>query len=57
MRFYNPDSDYVLCVARIDLNGNVLDPDGKQLFRNQPGAELEAAFDGANMLVVFRDSC
>lgn len=54
-RHYSPD--YAIYGARIESDGNVLDPDGKLLFRRQPGYEPAAAYDGTNFLVVVRDSC
>lgn len=43
--------------ARVSESGTVMDPDGKELFSNQVDAKPEAAWDGSNFLVVFRDSC
>lgn len=51
--------DSVHCVygARVSTNGTVIDPDGKLLFSNEAGYATCAAYDGTNLLVVFRDSC
>lgn len=54
-RHHSPD--YSIYGARIATDGTVLDPDGKLIFRRQTGYELSAAYDGANFLVVSRDSC
>lgn len=50
-------TEYCLYGARISESGTVIDPDGKELFRNQFDTDPAAAFDGTNFLVVFRDSC
>lgn len=50
-------TEYCLYGARISESGTVIDPDGKELFRNQVDIDPAAAFDGTNFLVAFRDSC
>ncbi len=54
-RYYSPD--YSIYGARVAIDGTVLDPDGKMIFRRQTAFELSAAYDGANFLIVSRDSC
>jgi len=46
-----------VCGARVTESGTVLDPDGKLLFISQAGYKPAVAYDGDNLLVVFRDSC
>ena len=48
---------YSVFGARISETGTVIDPDGKELFRNQVDGDPAAAYDGTNFLVTFRDSC
>ena len=43
--------------ARIQPNGVVLDTTGRFLFHGNTTFGARAAYDGQNMLVVFRDSC
>lgn len=50
-------TDYCLYGARISETGTVLDPNGKELFRNQADGKPEVAYSGSNFLAVFRDSC
>lgn len=50
-------TDYCLYGARITETGTVIDPDGKELFRNQVDGKPGVAYSGTNFLVVFRDSC
>lgn len=57
LRYYAADSEYAVFGTRVTQQGIVLDPDGKELYRNQPAYETAVAFDGTNFLVVFRDSC
>jgi hypothetical protein len=56
-RFLGVDSTSCLYAARVSTDGAVLDTAGKLLFRDDVGYELDAAFDGANFLVVFRNHC
>jgi hypothetical protein len=56
-RFLGEDSTSCLYCARVSIAGVVLDTAGKQLYRDDVGYELDAAFDGANFLVVFRNHC
>ncbi len=51
------ETDYSLFGARITESGSVIDPNGKELFRNQADGKPEIAYSGANFLAVFRDSC
>ena len=56
--FWSEDSTpFSINGARIAADGTVLDPDGKVLFSSHTWYEPQAAFDGTNLLVVFRDSC
>lgn len=54
-RHYSPY--YSVYGARIEMDGTVLDPDGKCLYKWQAGYELDAAYDGVGFLLAFRDSC
>ena len=54
-RYYFPD--YAIYGARIAMDGTVLDPDGKMLFRNQSAFAPAVAYDGVGFMVAFRDSC
>jgi hypothetical protein len=56
-RFYSMDSTNCLYCARVTTAGAVIDADGKLLFQDDVGYELDAAFDGTNFLVVFRNHC
>ncbi|OPX17561.1 hypothetical protein BXT86_05795 [candidate division WOR-3 bacterium 4484_100] len=56
-RFYGQDSTTSLYGSRVSKDGVVIDPDGKLLFRDDVGYELDADFDGENLLVVFRNHC
>lgn len=56
-RYYSSSGLYSLFGARVTTSGNVLDPNGKLLFRRQAGYEPRVAYDGANFLVAIRDSC
>lgn len=46
---------YAICAARVALDGTVLDPDGKIVYVDSAAGIIDAAFDGSNFLVVFRD--
>ena len=56
-RFEEIDTTYAIFGARVALDGTVIDPDGKQLFKRQSHYESGVAYDGTNFLVVFQDSC
>jgi hypothetical protein len=56
-RYYDIDTSQAVFGARVSTSGTVIDPDGKMLYKNQPGYEPAVAYDGTNFLVVFRDSC
>jgi hypothetical protein len=56
-RYYDVDSSQSVFGARISASGTVIDPDGKLLYRHRTGYEPAVAYDGADFLVVFRDSC
>lgn len=56
-RYRFSEGNYAILGARVSASGNVLDPNGKVLFKRQSGSEPAAAFDGTNFLVAFRDSC
>ncbi|UCF70520.1 MAG: hypothetical protein JSW49_10035 [candidate division WOR-3 bacterium] len=56
-RYYLAESTHAVFGARVSTNGTVVDPGGKLLFERQAGFATSAAFDGTNLLVVFRDSC
>ena len=56
-RNYPIDTTYCIYGARIALDGTVLDPDGKVLFKRSAAYRPATAFDGSNFLVVFRDGC
>jgi len=56
-RFYGLDSTGCLYCARVTTDGAIVDPDGRQLYRDDVGYELDAAFDGVNFLVIFRNHC
>jgi hypothetical protein len=43
--------------ARVTATGTVLDPDGKELYKNQVSEGPDIAFDGTNLLAVFRNGC
>jgi len=43
--------------ARVTRDGTVLDPNGIELFHGDAGYRCNAAFDGTNFLVVFRNHC
>lgn len=47
---------YNLYGARISATGTVIDPNGKQIFGDSVGY-AQAAYDGANFLVVWREGC
>lgn len=54
---YMAAEKYSIYGSRVSTTGTVLDPDGKLLFENYAAQPPAAAYDGANFLVVFRDSC
>ncbi len=56
-RFLSQDSTSCLYATRVSTDGVVIDTAGKQLFRDDVGYELDAAFDGTNFLVVYRNHC
>lgn len=56
-RYYVAESTHAIFGARVSQSGIVIDPDGKLLYNHQAGFATAAACDGANFLVVFRDSC
>lgn len=56
-RFYGLDSSSCLYCARVNTDGAVVDPAGRLLFYDDAAYELDAAFDGTNFLVVFRNHC
>jgi hypothetical protein len=47
---------FCLYGARVDVNGTVLDPNGKFLFEDSVFSP-RAAYDGSNFLVVWREGC
>ena len=54
LRYYSPDRS--IFGARISSDGVVLDPDGVEILRDRTEF-LDAAYDGANLLVAIQDSC
>lgn len=56
-RFGSMSYQYILYGARISADGTVLDPGGKWLFADTVKAKAEAAFDGTNIMAVFRNGC
>lgn len=54
LRCYPPDRS--VFAARVTMNGQVLDPQGIEILRDRTEF-VDAAFDGANFLVVLQDSC
>ncbi len=54
-RRYYPS--YAIFGARVTKDGAVLDPDGKLIFRDESAYDVNAAYDGSNFLVVFRNGC
>ncbi len=56
-RSYSSDSLHGIFGARVTESGTVIDPDGKMQFKRQADTECAVAYDGNNLLVVFRDSC
>lgn len=54
-RFFESQELYALCAARVDVNGTVIDPNGKIIYCDSAAGVFDAAFDGTNFLVVFRD--
>jgi hypothetical protein len=56
-RYYEVDTSYAVFGARVALDGTVIDPNGKELFKRQAAYVPAAAYDGTNFLVVYRDSC
>lgn len=54
-RFFTTQSKWALCAARIAKNGTVIDPDGKVIYSDSAAGIIDAAYDGSNFLVVFRD--
>ncbi len=56
-RFGAMSYQFILYGARITPDGTVLDPGGKWLFADTVKAKAEAAFDGTNIMAVFRNGC
>jgi len=54
-RFLTTQYKYALCAARVAKNGTVIDPDGKVIYSDSAAGIIDAAYDGSNFLVVFRD--
>ena len=54
-RFFGTEFKYALFAARITKNGTVIDPQGKLIYSDSAAPILDAAYDGTNFLVVFRD--
>ena len=48
---------YALFGSRISLDGTVLDPGGKLLYRDTLKTKPEVASDGTNLLVILREGC
>ncbi len=43
--------------ARVTKSGTVLDPDGRELYKDSAGYRCSAAWDGTNFLIVTRNHC
>jgi len=56
-RFYLPDSKYAIFGARVSIDGDVIDPDGKLIFCDSVINHIGAAYDGLNFLIVSRNHC
>jgi hypothetical protein len=56
-RFVGQDTTYAVFGARVTPQGNVLDPDGRLIYRWQVRYDLNVASDGNGFLVAFEDSC
>jgi hypothetical protein len=50
-------SNYAVYGSRVKLDGKVLDPDGKQLFKHLAAYQPALATDGRALIAVFRDGC
>jgi len=55
-RTYSSDTLFSLYGARISASGTVLDPNGKCLLTDSVSTP-RVAFDGTNLLVVWREGC
>ncbi|UCD18823.1 MAG: hypothetical protein JSU64_05185 [candidate division WOR-3 bacterium] len=58
--FWVDQRDYPLMSlygARVTVDGNVLDPAGRELYTDSIGYNCDVAFDGTNMLAVTRNHC
>jgi len=56
-RFVGEDTSYAVFGARVTPEGEVLDPDGRLIYRWQVRYDLNVATDGSGFLVAFEDSC
>lgn len=54
-RLLASQSKYSICAARVAPDGTVIDPDGKIVYCDSAASIIDAAYDGSNFLVVFRD--
>ncbi len=56
-RFYFVDESFAICAARVTPDGQVMDPDGKVVFRDSTADRIDVAYDGSNFFVVARNRC
>ena len=54
-RYFAGQGTYALYAARVTKTGTVLDPQGNMLYCDSAAPIFDAAYDGTNFLVVFRD--
>jgi len=54
-RYFGSLNEYSLFAARVSKNGSVVDPQGKMIYSDSAAPIFDAAYDGSNFLVVFRD--
>lgn len=54
-RYFASQYKYALFAARVSKNGSVIDPQGKMIYSDSAAPIFDAAYDGSNFLVVFRD--
>jgi hypothetical protein len=56
-RFRLDEFTSAIFAARIALDGTVIDVNGKIIFNDSVFYGIDAAYDGTNFLVVFRNTC
>ena len=54
-RYFASQELYALFGSRVTVDGTVIDPNGKEIYCDSAAGTFDAAYDGSNILIVFRD--